>query len=431
MLPAMTQTRKTEAGTPPLRLSCIENVHGSAGATKIGAEKNMWSPAKTGTEFDLSPTSLQPLDQWKDYLTIVSNSDMVPAEAAQPREIGGDHYRSSAVFLTQTHPYQTQSSDVHCGVSFDQMYAKQFGQGTPLPSIQLSIEAIDTAGGCDYGYACVYMDTLSWETESKALTMVRDPRMVFDQLFGVGSSPEERAKRRKSDRSILDYVTREVSALKASVSASDKARLDEYIENIREIERRITRIEEQNKSGEARELPMAPVGVPDSWTEHAKLMYDLQAIAFAGHITHVATLKLSRDVSGRTFPESGVNTGFHAASHHGETEQRIMQFAAINKYHISVLAYFIDKLKKTNDGDGTLLDHSLILYGSPMGNGNVHNHKRVPLVLLGKANGALKGSRHSYVPDGTPSANVFLALAHGIGLNELREFGDSTGEIEL
>ena len=431
MMPAMTQASKSEAGKPALRMACIENVHGAAGSAKYGIEKFMWSPAQAGREFDLTPSSLAPLESWKDYLTIVSNTDMRGAEAIEPREIGGDHYRSSAVFLTQVHPYQTQSSDYRCGTSFDQLFAKKFGQDTPLPSIQLCIEGVDTAGGCDYGYACAYMDTISWETPTKPLAMVRDPRMVFDQLFGSGSSPEQRARRRRADRSILDYVSNQVASLKATVPPVDKTRLDEYLENIREIERRITRIEEQNKSGEVRELPIAPVGVPDNWAEHVKLMYDLQAVAFAGNITRVSTLKLSRDVSGRTFPESGVNAGYHGASHHGENQQRITQFAAINKFHVTVLAHFIEKLKKTQEGDGNLLDRSLIVYGSPMGNGNLHNHKRVPIVLLGKANGALKGPNHVIAADGTSTANMFLTLLHRIGLDDIREFGDSTGELEI
>jgi len=391
----------------------------------------MWSPAAAGRDFDLAPSSLLPLDPWKKDLTIVSNTDMHAAEAWEPHELGGDHFRSSAVYLTQAHPKHTQSSDVRAGISFDQLYAQRFGQETPLPSIQLSIESVDQAGGCMYGYSCVYTDTMSWETPTKPLPMVRDPRMVFDQLFGVGGSKNERAKRRKTDRSILDWLNRRVSALKSSVGPADRQRLDEYFENVREIERRITRIEQQNASGESRQLPSAPIGVPDNWEEHVKLMFDLQVLAFVGNTTNISSFKMSRDVNGRVFPPSGVSTGFHNASHHGENEQRITQYAAINKYHISVLAYFVDKLKKTQEGDGTLLDHILILYGSPMGNSNLHNHKRVPLILLGHAGGALKGGLHFKAPDGTPSANMHLTLLHRIGFDNLESFGDSTGEIEI
>jgi hypothetical protein len=429
MLPAAPQSAKA-AATAPVRVVCAEMVHGSAGSTKYGAEKNMWSPAQSGSEFDLAPTSLLPLEPHKDYLTIVSNTDMRPAEAYDPPEIGGDHFRSSAVFLTQAHPKQTQSSDVRSGTSFDQLYARQFGQDTPVPSLQLAIESAEGSGGCDYNYSCVYLDTISWESPTKPLTMVRDPRMVFDQLFGVGTSAEQRAARRQADRSILDWISSEMASLKTTLGSADRARFDEYTENIREIERRISRIEQQNKSGEVRELPLAPIGVPDNWAEHVKLMFDLQTIAFAGNITRVSAIKLSRDVSGRTFPECGVSAGFHSASHHGDNPQRLVQYAQINKYHASTLAYLVEKLKQTNDGDGSLLDHSLIVYGSPMGNSNLHNHKRVPMILLGRAGGRLKGRNHVMAADGTPSANMYLTLLHRFGVS-VDSFGDSTGELEL
>ena len=431
MMPAMTPARKTEAANPRLRLACLEMVHGAAGCTRFGEQKNMWSPAAGGREFDLTPSSLLPLDPWKDYLTIVSNTDMHGAEAWEPHELGGDHFRSSAVFLTQTHPKHTQSSDVRAGISFDQIYAQKYGQDTPMPSIQLSIESVDQAGGCMYGYSCVYTDTMSWETPTKPLPMVRDPRMVFDQLFGVGGSEQERTRRRARDRSILDWLSHRVSALKTSLGPADRQRMDEYLENVREIERRIARIEQQNTLGETRQLPTAPIGVPDNWEEHVKLMFDLQLLAFVGNVTRVSSFKMSRDVNGRVFPPTGVNTGFHNASHHGENEQRIGQFAAINKYHISVVAYFVDKLKKTKEGDSTLLDQTLILYGSPMGNSNLHNHKRVPLVLVGHGGGVLKGGLHYVAADGTPSANMFLTLLHRIGFDDLPYFGDSTGELEI
>ena len=430
MLPAATQAKKSEAGKPPVRLVCAEMVHGAAGSTKYGIEKNMWAPAREGREFDLTPSSLLPLDPWKNYLTIVSNTDMRPAEAYDPPETGGDHFRSSAVFLTQAHPKQTQSSDVRAGTSFDQLYAQKFGQETPVPSLQLAIESAEGSGGCDYNYSCWYVDAISWETPTKPLTMIRDPRMVFDQLFGVGTSAEQRAMRRKADRSILDFVSSEIASLKSTLGPADRTRFDDYTENIREIERRITRIEQQNASGEVRDLPLAPIGVPSNWAEHVKLMFDLQTVAFAANITRVSAIKMSRDVSGRTFPESGVTAGFHSASHHGENPQRVAQYSQINKYHVATLAYLVEKLKKTNDGDGSLLDHSLIVYGSPMGDSNLHNHKRVPMVLIGHANGVLKGGLHVKAEDGTPAANMYLTLLHRLGV-AVETFGDSTGELEL
>jgi hypothetical protein len=430
MVPAHTLQAKT-AAAGKVRLSCIEQVHGAAGSTKIGLEKNMWSPAAVGRNFDLAPTSLSPLEPFRNYVTIVSNTDVRNAEAFLPNEIGGDHFRSSAVFLTQAHPKQTEGSDVYVGPSFDQLYAQKFGQETAIPSMQLCIENVDQSGGCAYGYACVYTDTVSWADEKTPLPMIRDPRYAFDQLFGVGATPQERAARRRADRSILDFMTDEVSRLRNTLGASDRARLDSYVNDIHEIERRIQRIEAQNSSGEPRELPGAPAGVPDSFTEHVKLMYDLQALAFSADITRVFSFKLGRDGSGRVYPESGAKVPFHPASHHGEREDRITQFAQINKYHVSTVPYFMEKLKSIKEGDSNLLERTLIIYGSPMGNSNVHNHKRCPLFLAGHANGMLKGNLHLKAPDGTPMANVMLTLLHGLGLDDVASFGDSTGGFDL
>ncbi|MGQ0734831.1 MAG: DUF1552 domain-containing protein [Acidobacteriota bacterium] len=429
MVPSGTALAKT-AATGKIRLSCIEMVHGSAGATKIGLEKHMWSPAAAGRQFDLSPSSLSPLEPFRDALTIVSNTDVRNAEAFAPNEIGGDHFRSSAVFLTQAHPKQTEGSDVHVGPSIDQLYAQKFGQDTAIPSMQLCIENVDQAGGCAYGYACVYTDTISWADATTPLPMIRDPRYAFDQLFGVGATPEERAARRRTDRSILDWISGEVSRLRNTLGAMDRARLDRYLEDVREVERRIERVEAQHRTGEARELPGAPAGVPDSFSEHVKLMFDLQALAFAGDITQVFSFKTGRDGSARVYPESGVNLPFHPASHHGEREERVAQFAAINKYQVGLVPYFLSKLKSLQEGDSTLLDQTVVLYGSPMGNSNVHNHKRCPLFLAGHGRGLLRGGVHLHAPDGTPMANVFLTLARGLGL-EMSSFGDSTGEFNL
>ena len=430
MVPARTALARTAAASKT-RLAAIEMVHGAAGSTQVGLAKHLWSPAVAGHDFDLSPSSLAPLEPFRDYLTIVSNTDVRMAEAFTTPEIGGDHFRSSAVFLTQTHPKQTEGSDIHAGTSIDQMYAKRFGQDTPIPSMQLCIENVDQAGGCSYNYACVYTDTISWASPTEPLPMIRDPRAAFDQLFGVGATAAERAENRRTDSSILDWVTGEVARMSKGLGPDDRRRLDQYLTDIREIERRIQRVEASNASGEPRDLPGAPMGVPDSFSEHVKLMFDLQAVAFAADLTRVFSFKLGRDGSARVYPESGAALPFHPASHHGDAEPRVLQFAQINKYHVSMVPYFLDKLKKMPEADGTLLDKTLVIYGSPMGNSNTHNHKRCPLFLAGKANGMLKGNLHIKAADGTPMANAMLAVLQGLGFDDLKSFGDSSACLDL
>ncbi|HEY7288249.1 MAG TPA: DUF1552 domain-containing protein [Vicinamibacterales bacterium] len=437
MVPAArAASRAAATGERPVRIVAMEMVHGAAGSTTFGAKKNLWAPADTGSAFDLSPSSLVSLEPYRKYLTIVSNTDVRNAEAFNPPEIGGDHFRSAAVFLTQAHPHQTQGSDLHAGTSFDQIIAKKFGQDTAIPSMQLCIESVDQSGGCFYGYSCAYTDSISWigsgspTVPDQPLPMIRDPRAVFDQLFGVGATPEARAMRRKRDKSILDWVTDSVGQLKSSLGPADRARLNDYLDDVREIERRIQKVEALNSSGESRELPAAPIGVPDAYDEHVRLMFDLQAVAFAADITRVFAFKLSRDVSNRVFKDAGVTTGFHIASHHNDRDDRILEFAKINKYHVSLLPYFFEKLKNTPDGEGTLLDNSLVMYGSPMGNPNVHNHKRCPLFFMGHAAGKLKGELHVKAPDGTPMANAMLSAMQTIGI-DINTFGDSSGTVDL
>ena len=429
MIPARTAFAKTGLGK--VRFSAIEMVHGSAGSTAIGIEKNLWAPAAGGRDFDLSPSSLQPLEPYRQHLTIVSNTDVRNAEAFNPPEIGGDHFRSSATFLTQMHVKQTQGSDILAGTSLDQLYAQRVGQDTAIPSMQLSIENVDQAGGCAYGYACVYTDTISWAAPTKPLPMIRDPRAAFDQLFGVGATAAERAAQRNADKSILDWITVEAARLKKTLGATDRARLSDYLDNIREIERRIQKVEAFNTSGEIREMPEAPIGVPDSFKEHVRLMFDLQVVAFASDVTRVFSFKMARDGSSRAYPESGHPGPFHPTSHHQDKEDKIRDFAKINKYHVGMLPYFLDKLKATPDGEGNLLDNTMVLYGSPMGNSNLHNHRRCPLILLGHAGGKLKGGLHLKAKDETPMANVMLSMLHTLGLDDMKSFGDSTAPFDL
>ncbi len=415
----------------PTRLVCIENVHGAAGSTEYGASQHLWSPAATGGEFDLTPSALSPLEPYRDVLTIISDTDVAPAEAVAPPEIGGDHFRSSATFLTQSHPKQTESSDVRSGISIDQLYAQRFGQTTPIPSMQLCIENVDQAGGCAYGYSCVYTDTISWASPTDPLPMIRDPRLAFDQLFGAGGTSEERATRRRQRRSVLDFITDEVAVLQRELDPTDRQRMDRYLDDIREIARRIQRVEARNLNGETRELPGSPAGVPDSFDEHVKLMFDLQVLAFETDITRVFSFKLSRDATGRVYPESGIDRGFHPTSHHGGREENIETFARLNRYHVGLVPYFLDRLQRIEEGDGTLLDKSMIIYGSPMGDPNVHNHKRCPLFVVGGANGKLAGNLHLRAAPGTPMANVMLDLIHRLGIDDMEQFGDSTGEFSL
>ena len=431
MVPSGRLARSIMAANDRPRLVAIEMVHGAAGCNAWGATRNLWSPAEIGKNFDLSPTALSPLEAYRDYLTIISNTDVRMAEAYEPNEIGGDHFRSSAVFLTQSHPHQTEGSDVYVGASLDQIYAQRFGQDNPIPSMQLCIENIDQAGGCAYGYSCVYTDTISWASPKEPLPVIRDPRVAFDMLFGAGGTPADRSARLRTNRSILDWVTDRVATMKSSLGAADRERMEQYLENIREIERRIQRIEAQNASGHERQLPGAPAGVPDSFEEHVKLMFDLQALAFESDMTRVFSFKMGRDSSARTYPESGTDKPFHPASHHGGREAGVLDFYKINKYHVSMLPYFLERLKNTMEGDRSLLDKSMIIYGSPMADGNLHNHRRCPLFIAGRANGQLAGGVHLRAPDGTPMANVMLTAMHRLGLSDLDTFGDSTGEFPM
>ena len=432
MIPAGLGSREAlRALADNTRLIAMEMSHGAAGCQEWGAAQNFWSPALTGHDFDLSPTSLRSLEPWRKYLTIVSNTDVKMAEAFIPEEIGGDHFRSTATFLTQAHAKQTEGSDVYVGTSLDQIFANRFGQDTPIPSMQLCVENINQAGGCAYGYTCVYTDSLSWASPTEPLPVIRDPRVAFEQLFGAGATAEERLERRATNRSILDWITDRVATMRRNLGPVDRQRMDQYLENVREIERRIQMVESRNLSGEAREMPEAPAGVPDSFSEHMYLMFDLQALAFETDMTRVFSFKLSRDSSARTFPESGVDTPFHPASHHGDVEEAVADFAVINSYHVSMLPYLLEKLDGIQEGESTLLDKSMVIYGSPMGDPNVHNHLRVPFILLGGANGQLDGNTHLFAPDGTPLANVMLTLLHKLGHDDISSFGDSTGAFSL
>ncbi len=411
MVPAQTPWR-----SPRSRLACIEMVHGAAGSAGDGDRKCYWSPAKDGSDFEW-PYALEPLQPLRDYITIVSGTDARQADAFAPPEAGADHFRSSAVFLTATHP--KQGPEVHNGTSIDQIYAQRCGRDTRLPSIQLCIENFSPNAACGFEYSCVYSETISWASPTAPLRMTVNPRVAFENLFGAAPGG-----------SVLDAVPGDARRLGKELGAGDRARVEAHLDEIRGIERRIEAIEKHNASVAERELPAAPIGVPDSWEEHVKLMFDLQALAFAADITRVSAFKMSRDTSNRVFPESGVKAPFHTLSHHGENAGLIAEFAKINRYHVGMVEYFLTKLKNTPEGDGNLLDHSLVLYGSSMGDSNTHNHRRVPLFLAGHAGGQLKGNLHRVCSAGTPQANVLYTILRKLGV-DLERVGDSTGEIAI
>jgi hypothetical protein len=428
MVPARTVLART-AAAPRTRLMCIEMVHGSAGSTQHGMEKNLWMPATEGADFEFTPL-LKPVEPFREYVTVVTRTDLRPAEAWTAAEEGADHFRSSAVFLTAAHPRQTEGSDVMAGTSIDQIYAQQQGQDTPMPSLQLGIENVDSAGACGFNYACVYSGPISWSSPTTPMPLTIDPRMAFESLFGEGGTAAQRAARQQEQKSILDGITREVSRLRTDLGHRDRSRLDTYLESVREIERRIERIEQHNASGAERQLPGAPAGVPDSWEDHVRLMFDLQVLAFSSETTRVSSFKMSRDTSNRVFAESGIKTPFHTMSHHGSIASKIDEYAKLNLYHMSLFPYFLEKMRNTPDGDGNLLDHALILWGSPMGDSNVHAHKRLPVLLVGKAGGKVKGNNHVQCEDETPYANVLLTMLRRLGI-EQTSIGDSSGEVAI
>jgi hypothetical protein len=277
----------------------------------------------------------------------------------------------------------------------------------------------------------VYTDTISWSAPDQPLPMIRDPRMVFEQLFGAGGTSEQRATRRATDRSILDMLLTQMAGVRRELGPADQQRLDQYATNIREVEQRIQRIEARNMSGETRALPGAPAGVPDSFDEHVKIMFDLQLLAFQSDTTRVFSFKFGRDGSGRVYPGSGVDAGFHTASHFGLAEDNIRKYSELNRFHVSMLPYFLEKLKTTMEGDASLLDQTLIFYGSPMANSNVHNHRNCPLLLLGRGNGVVQGGLHVKAANDTPMANVMLTAMHKLGMDDIKSFGDSSGEFSF
>jgi hypothetical protein len=412
MLPAQTPLVKT-AATPKSRFCGIYVPH--------GATMDKWTPAQEGAGFEFTE-SLKPLEKYRNRVTVVSNLAH-PLAGGVGSDAGADHARSAAVFLSGAHP---EKGAVHAGVTVDQMLAERIGQETPLPSIELAIEEVGL--NCGAGYGCAYFNTISWRNPTMPLPMENSPQVVFERLFGDGSNAALRLSRKKEDRSILDSVTEKASRLQSKLDPSDRTRLTEYLDDIREIERRIQKAEQQ--SANEGNVPEAPVGTPELFEDHLKLMFDLQALAYRADITRIMTMMYARDTSGATYPNSGNRDGFHGASHHSNARAKMDSFALINRYHIQMLAYFVDKLQSTPDGDGTLLDHSVVVYGSSMSNGNQHDHDPLPVVVVGGLSGQLKGGRHIVTPAHTPMSNLLLTLLDKFGVQQT-SFGDSTGKLDI
>jgi len=412
MVPAQTPLAKT-AASPKSRLSCIYVPH--------GATMDKWTPAKEGAGFEFTEI-LSPLEKFRDRVTIVSNLAH-PAAGGVGSDAGADHARSAAVFLSGVHPEQ---GSVHAGVTLDQLAAEAIGQDTPLPSLEVSIEEV--ALSCGSGYACAYSNTISWKSPTTPLPMENNPQVVFEKLFGDGSDNADRAARKQESRSLLDSVLGEAASLQKELPRHDRLRLAEYLDDVREIERRIQKAERQMPAD--LKIPEAPVGIPEAFDDHFRLMFDLQVLAFKAEITRVATMMYARDTSGAVYPQSGVRDGFHVASHHSNNRANMDKYALINRYHVQLLAYFLEKLRATPDGDGSLLDHSMVLYGSSMSNGNQHDHDPLPIVLAGGAAGQLKGGRHLQFAPHTPMSNLLLAMADKLGVRR-DGMGDSTGKLEI
>jgi hypothetical protein len=415
MLPAVGSVARA-AQLSPTRFTGIFVPHGAA--------PGYWIPSGE-RNFEL-PFIYKPLEKVRDQVLITSGLWATSAENP-PGVTGADHFVAAA-YLCGVKPRKTTGADIEAGTTLDQVIAQHIGQENLLPSLQLAVEDPGAnASNCGEGYSCVYTNSISWATPVRPLPMQVNPQVVFERLFGDGGTPEERTARREQQRSILDSVTGSLRSLEGKLGASDRVRIDQYLEDVREIERRLQIA--TKASTDAPALAM-PYGVPESFDEHIKLQFDLLALAFQGDISRVSTLLYARDLTGRVYPDSGTDISFHGGSHHAEDPGRVAQYARLNQYHVKTIAYFAEKLKSIPDGDGTLLDHSLILYGSNMGNSNQHLHYDVPNVLIGGASGKLKGNRHLAFPSRTvPTSNLLLSILDMYGVHQ-DSFGDSTGRIE-
>ncbi len=406
-------------------------VHGAAGSTGEGTDKHYWSPAKERLAISSSARRWNRSTPYRDYVTIVSDTDLHPATAWAAAEEGADHFRSSAVYLTAAHPKMTEGSDYFVGTSLDQLYAQQFGQDTPLPSIQLCIEMVDASGACDYGYACVYADTISWASPTTPLPMTLDPRMAFENLFGEGGTPEERAARQKVNSSILDWISHDVTRLQKDLGA-ERPQPPERLSRRRSRDRAPHPAHREIQLQRRGPRPARRSARRARFVRRARAA-DVRPAGAGLHDRHHPRLRL-QDEPRRQRPRlAGKRREDSVPSllaSRRDPDASVAEFAKLNRYHVSLLPYFLEKLKNTPDGDGNLLDHSMVLYGSPMGDSNVHNHKRVPLVDASATAAAIKGNLHIATKDGTPMANVLLTMAQKLGV-KMESFGDSNGTIAI
>ena len=385
-----------------------------------------WTPKGEGAAFEFSPI-LSALEPFRQQLVVVSG---LADKYGWPQgdEGTGDHARAAATFLTGVHVRKTEGSDIQGGISMDQIAAQALGNETQLASLELALESVEFIGACDSGYSCAYANTIAWRGPATPLPMENEPRAVFERLFGASDSTDAavRLARIKKERSILDSVTQKVADLRRGLGLRDNAKLSEYLEAIRDVERRIAKAEEQS----ARELPVVeqPAGIPPTFEEHAKLMFDLLMLAFQTDMTRVATFMLGREVSARAYPEIGVPDSHHPVSHHQNDPEKLVKLAKINAFQLKQFAYFTEKMRAAQDGDGSLLDHSMLLYGSAISDSNVHMHDNLPLVLVGGGAGQIKGGRHVVYPKGTPVTNLFLNMLDKLGV-PMDKIGDSTGKL--
>jgi hypothetical protein len=416
MVPAFTALAQT-AAAPRLRLGFAFMPHGAVMAN--------WTPPAEGT-LQLSPI-LSPLEKYKDQVVVLSNLAHAMAGPQGPGDNGGDHTRCPAVFLNGVHPKRTDGADIRAGRTIDQIAAEKIGQDTLLPSLELAIEDYSgLVGSCDVGFSCTYMNTISWRTPTTPMPMEINPRVVFDRMFGDGATAEERRRRIETQRSILDAVSDQVRRLQGGLGTGDRTRVADYLDTVREIERRIVISEKQ--AGENLDVPVTPRGIPDDFVEHTRLMFDLMTIAFQADITRISTFMMAREVSYRTFPMIGISEAFHPASHHQNSPERLAQLTKIQTFHVGLWSYLLEKLRATPDGDGNLLDHSLLLYGGSMSNSNIHNHAPLPILVAGGANGAMKGGRHLKYAENTPMANLLVSMLQKAGIRQ-ESVGDSTGPL--